>query len=162
MSQCVVPLQLWSTTSKASSLAHLWSMLPGTCINWARNWIVVFISSSRLLASLSYGLLGKCSKKAYKKTFFSFFSSLQCGHVTDEKQLSLTSDTMRLPIATIAFQDTKEIQTSKRSLLKSNNRPKSLIFLWRIRQQYKSITCWRALLANAPTQPTQHYSHPQI
>lgn len=60
MSQCVVRLQLWSTSSKASCMAHQWSVLPGTRINWAHNWIVVFISSSPLLASLGYGLLGKC------------------------------------------------------------------------------------------------------
>lgn len=93
--QCVVCLQLWSISSKASCLAHLWSVLLGTCINWAHNWIVVFISSSPLLSSLGYGLLrkGSCSfSESLEEDILIFVCTLLCSYVIDEKQLSIIGD----------------------------------------------------------------------
>lgn len=93
--QCAVCLQLWSISSKASCLAPLWSVLPGTCINWAHNWIVVFISSSSLLSSLGYGLLKKGQSslsESILEDIFIFVCTWLCCFVIDEKQFSSFGD----------------------------------------------------------------------
>lgn len=92
--RCAVFLQLWSISSKASCLAHLWSVLPGTCINWAHNWIVVFISFSPLLSSLGYGLLkkGRYSLSESSQDILIFAWILLFCFVIDEKQFSSFGD----------------------------------------------------------------------
>lgn len=92
------------------------------------------------------------SWKAYSRTFSSFYT--HCCVVMPLMRNNchswLTSDTMCVPVATRAFQDTREIQNSNRSgFLNGNNRPQSLKFLWMFRLQHKSFTCRKALQANA-------------
>lgn len=137
--QCLVQLHLWSTSSEDSCTAHLWSALPGTCINWAHNWIVVFISSSPLLAILCYGLLGlmfvrASSRKSSRRNILFPVSSPSCRYVTDEKQLSLTADRWHSVCSPSNRGFSRHQRDAKQplgnGLLNGNNRTKPLIFLW--------------------------------
>lgn len=130
--QCVVGSQLWSIPSKASCMAHLWSVLPGTCINWAYNWIVVFISSTLLLSSLGYGLQRKCLYLlVLRKLIECTLSSWHAHHcvvipvMRNYCQLQLTSDNVRVPRATVALHNTKEMQNrpQETACLNGNNQP---------------------------------------
>lgn len=155
--QCVVGSQLWSISSKASCMAHLWSVLPGTCINWAYNWIVVFISSTLLLSSLGYGLQRKCLYLlVLRKLIECTLSSSHAHHcvviplMRNYCQLRLTSDNVRVPRATVALQNTKEMQNrpQETACLNGNNQPKPLIFLWLFRLEHKRFTCTKVYTEN--------------
>lgn len=68
-------------------------------------------------------------------------------------QLLVTGDGVFVPGATQAFQNTKEMQSSHEEMhcnaLNRNNQPKSLIFLSRLRIEYKTFSCRNVCVGTA-------------
>lgn len=66
-------------------------------------------------------------------------------------QLLVTGDSVFVPGATQAFQNTKEMQNSHYEMhcLNRNNQPKSLIFLLMLQIEYKTFSCRNVCVGTA-------------